>query len=108
MKSSAPRRALSREAIQALLNLVSERFPVRAQKLLANLRKGADTSQELLVPARMMVYSLLGERSYEQYTGYEGAALRGDAVAEMAWLRMLSVCRLLLRRPGKTPVVCLN
>lgn len=108
MKHPAPQRILSKAALQALLNLVGERFPISARKLTGRLHKGADTTQELLVPARMMIYSLLGERSYEQYTDYEGAALRGDAAAETAWLRMLSVCRLLLRRPGKTPVVCLN
>lgn len=108
MKSSAPRPMPSKAAVQALLSLIGERFPIRAKKLMIRLHKGQDTSQEILIPVRMMVYNLLEEQSYERYTDYERAALRGDAVAEEAWLRMLSVCRILLRRPAKVPEICLN
>ncbi len=99
---------LPRAAFQALMALVKERFPATAQKLLGRLRNGADTNRELLVPVRMLVYNILGEKSYERYTGYEWAAMQGDRRAETAWIRMLNVCRMLIARPAASPAICLN
>lgn len=90
------------------MNLVKERFPASAQKLLGRLRNGADTNQELLVPVRMLVYNVLGEKSYERYTGYEWAALQGDRRAETAWVRMLHICQMLIARPANPSAICLN
>lgn len=101
-------RTLPKAAFQALINLVKERFPTTAQKLLRRLRNGADTNTELLVPVRMLVYNVLGEQSYERYTGYEWAALQGDRQAENAWVRMLTICQMLIARPGESSVICLN
>lgn len=108
MNRPIPYRMLPKAAFQALLNLVRERFPTSAQKLLRRLHNGGDTNTELLVPVRMLVYNVLGEKSYERYTGYEWAALQGDPHAETAWVRMLNVCQMLIARPEDSEVICLN
>ncbi len=87
---------------------MKERFPATAQKLLHRLRNGADTNAELLVPVRMLVYNVLGEQSYDRYTGYEWAALQGDSRAESAWVRMLKICQMMIARPSSSAVICLN
>lgn len=108
MKHQPNHRTFPKAAFQALLRLVGERFPARVQKLKSRLYAGADINQELLAPVRMLVYSLLGEKSYERYMGFERAALAGDATAETAWVKMLSVCRILLRKPDEESSFCLN
>ncbi|RYD52711.1 MAG: hypothetical protein EOP52_00755 [Sphingobacteriales bacterium] len=108
MKNQPNQPTFPKAAFQALLYLVGERFPARVQKLKSRLYAGADINQELLAPVRMMVYGLLGERSYERYMDFERAALKGDSTAETAWVKMLSVCRLLLRKPDNQPAFCLN
>ena len=90
------------------MGLIGERFPARSKTLADRLRKGADIQQELLVPVRMMVYSLMGEKNYEQYTRYEREALAGNETAASDWVRMISICRLMIRKPEAPFEFCLN
>ncbi len=108
MNRPIPYRTLPKAAFKALISLVKERFPATAQKLMKRLRNGADTNTELLVPVRMLVYNVLGEQSYERYTGYEWAAMHGDQRAESAWVRMLTICQMMIARPDESSVICLN
>ncbi len=106
--SFRPLRFFSKDALKALLFLVGERFPAQARKTIARLRAGGDLNAELLAPVRLMVYGILGEKSFERYTRYEREALSGNKTAEMAWLRMLHTCRMLVNRSQTTKDFCLN
>lgn len=106
--SFRPLRFFSKEALKALLFLVGERFPAQARKTIERLRAGGDLNTELLAPVRLMVYGILGEKSFERYTNYEQEALAGNKLAESAWLRMLYACRMMVTRTQTTEDFCLN